>query len=269
MNFKTVNLKTMITLIIIIAGAAGLSGLVKADPVKKGLEIAKLVDKHDQGWKNSIASVEMVLRNKRGQESKRKMKIKTLEVSGDGDKSLTIFKSPRDIKGTAFLSFTHPTTADDQWLYLPALKRVKRISSHNKSGPFMGSEFAYEDISSQEVEKYTYKFIRDEKVAGFPGHVIERYPVDKNSGYTKQIVWLDTKDYKVHKIEFYDRKGAKLKTLMMENYKKYLTDTWRPLKMSVVNHLNGKSTDLIWKEYKFNNSISERDFDKNALKRVR
>lgn len=266
------NVKGATLSIIVVAAAIGLSGVVKADEASqkiKGLEIAKLIDSHNEGWLNQVANVEMVLKNKQGQESKRSMKIKSLEVKNDGDKSLTIFKSPRDVKGTAFLSFTHPNDSDDQWLYLPALKRVKRISSHNKSGPFMGSEFAYEDISSQEVEKYTYKYIKDEKVAGFPGHVIERYPVDENSGYTKQVVWVDSKEYRVHKVDFYDRKSTKLKTLQNLGYKKYLKNTWRPDLMTMTNLQNGKSTDLKWSAYKFNSSISKRDFDKNALKRVR
>jgi len=241
----------------------------KMDPSKRGLKLAKLIDKHDRGWNNQIADVVMILKNKQGQQSVRKIVIKTLEVKGDGDKSLTIFKSPKDVKGTAFLSFTHPTTSDDQWLYLPALKRVKRISSHNKSGPFMGSEFAFEDISSQEVEKYTYKFVKKTMVAGLPGYLFERYPVDKNSGYTKQNVWVDRKKYKIHKIEFFDRKGSKLKTLEFKKYNEYMKGIWRASLMSMVNHQTGKSTDLEWSSYKFNSSLSERDFDKNALKRAR
>ncbi len=80
----------------------------------------------------------MVLRNKQGEESVREIRIKNLEMENDGDKSLTVFDKPRDVKGTAFLSFSHPVGADDQWLYLPALKRVKRIASRNKSGPLWG-----------------------------------------------------------------------------------------------------------------------------------
>ena len=111
---------------------------------------------------------------------------KTLEVLEDGDKSIFIFEHPRDVSGTAVLTFTHKHGPDDQWLYLPALKRVKRISSDNKSGSFVGSEFAYEDLSSQEVEKYTYKWIQDapcpgkEEITCFNS---EDYPVDKSSGY--------------------------------------------------------------------------------------
>ena len=97
----------------------------------------------------------MVLKNRHGDESERDLRIRILEVEGDGDKSLSIFDSPGDVKGTAFLTFTHKFADNDQWLYLPALKRVKRISSGNRSGSFMGSEFAYEDISSEETEKFS------------------------------------------------------------------------------------------------------------------
>jgi len=94
----------------------------------------------------------MTLRNRAGKESLRNVRIKNLEVDGDGDKSLSIFDEPADVKGTTSLTWSHSDKPDDQWLYLPALKRVKRISSKNKSGPFMGSEFAFEDIGSQEVD---------------------------------------------------------------------------------------------------------------------
>ena len=142
------------------------------------------------------------------------MKNKTLEGTTDGDKSLIIFEKPRDVKGTATLTFTHKEGSDDQWLYLPAIKRVKRISSNNKSGPFMGSEFAYEDLSSQEVEKYNYKHLRDETFDGKDCYVVERIPMDKYSGYTKQVAWIDKAEYRALKIDFYDRKKSLLKTLL-------------------------------------------------------
>lgn len=242
-------------------------------PEDKGLEIAKKIDSSDSGWVNQVSDAEMILKNQFGQKSTREMKIKTLEdtdKSDDlGDKSLTTFRTPKDVKGTSFLSFSRNNGADDQWLYIPALRRVKQIASDNKSGPFMGSEFAFEDISAQDVEKYTYKFIKDETVEGLPGFVIERYPVDKNSGYTKQVVWVDGKEYRIHKIDFYDRKGEKLKTLIYKNYKVYAGNTWRASQMVMTNHQNGKVTELNWKTFKFKVSINERDFDKNALKRLK
>lgn len=240
-----------------------------ASPEERGLEIAKEMDARDTGWGDSKADMVMILRNKHGQESKRKIRIRTLEVEGDGDKSMSMFDSPRDVKGTAFLSFTHALKPDDQWLYLPALKRVKRISSSNKSGKFMGSEFAYEDLTSQEVAKYKYKYLRDEDVDGRKTMVMERYPQYKHSGYTRQVVWVDAEMWQPLKLVFYDRKNALLKTLTMSEYNKYLEKYWRPNFMAMVNHQTGKSTDLKWSDYAFDSGLKDRDFDRNALKRAR
>jgi outer membrane lipoprotein-sorting protein len=234
-----------------------------------GLAIIKEADLRDTGWVSQTAEMTMLLRNRQGQESSRALSIKTLEIEGDGDKSLTVFDSPRDIKGTAFLSFTHALTPDDQWLYLPALKRVKRIASANKSGPFMGSEFAYEDLTSQEVEKYTYKWLRDDVLDGREAFVIEAYPAYPNSGYTRQIIWLDKIMYQAVKIEYFDRKNAPLKTLTAGDFKQYLDRYWRPSTISMENHQTGKSTVLTWREYRFKTGLQDRDFDRNALKRTR
>lgn len=236
---------------------------------EKGLAIATEADRRDEGFHDLKATMTMLLRNRRGEESLREMRSSTLEVEGDGDKTLIVFDQPRDVKGTALLSFTHKTRPDDQWLYLPALKRVKRISSKNKSGPFMGSEFAYEDISSQEIEKYTYRYVRDDKLGSQPMYVIERDPVDENSGYTRQLVWIDKQEYRPFKVDYYDRKNKLLKTLEYRGYKQYLNKFWRPDAMFMSNHQTGKSTLLSWLDYQFQVGLTDKDFTKNALKRAR
>ena len=238
-------------------------------PEERGLEIAKAAEQADIGFLSSIVNLKMVLKNKNGQTSERNLTTKTLELNEDGDKSLIVFDSPKDVKGTATLTFTHKIGADDQWLFLPSIQRVKRISSNNKSGPFVGSEFAYEDLSSQEVEKYTYKYLGDEEFAGLDCYMVERDPVDPKSGYKRQIVWFDKEHYRVQKIDFYDRKDSKMKTLTYVGYKKYLDKYWRSDKMMMVNHQTGKSTDLVWKEYKFGNGFVDRDFNESTLKRTR
>ena len=252
------------------AALLGSSALLYAESAEeKGLAISTESKNRDAGWKDMQAEMKMVLRNRQGQESVREIKLKSLEMENDGDKSLSVFYKPRDVKGTAFLSFSHPVGADDQWLYLPALKRVKRISSRNKSGPFMGSEFAYEDLSSFEIEKYTYKYLKDETIEGHDCFVVEQYPVDKNSGYTRRVVWLDKKEYRVIKVDFFDRKNSPLKTLTYHEYKPYLEKHWRADTMKMVNHQSGKSTDLHWIGYRFQTGLSEKDFNKNTLKRAR
>lgn len=236
---------------------------------EKGLAIAKETKKRTQGYKDYSNKSVMTLKDRNGNTSKRFMRSKNLEVDNDGDKILIIFDEPKDVKGTALLTFTHRTEDDDQWLYLPALKRVKRISSSNKSGPFMGSEFAYEDITSEEVEKYTYKYIRDEKFDDKDCFVIDRYPVDKRSGYNKQTVWIDKETYNPLQTHYFDKKDQLLKVLLLKGYKLYLEKFWQPSTLHMVNKINGKESFLELSGYEFRSGLSERDFDKNALKRAR
>jgi len=234
----------------------------------KGLEIAVASDKRDSGWGSLRAQMEMILENRAGKTSTRKIESRQLEVAGDGDKSLSLFKEPRDVSGTAMLTFSHGLNPDDQWLYLPALKRVKRISSKNQSGPFMGSEFAFEDLGSQEVEKYSYKYLRDEACGeGLQCFVSERYPEYENSGYSRQITWIDKTEYRPLKIEFYDRKNSLLKTLDFSGYQEY-NGYWRADLFLMENHQNGKKTILNCHDYDFGVGLNERDFNQNALKRL-
>ncbi len=235
---------------------------------ERGLEIAQAAKLYDKGFVDFTANMTMTLKNRAGATSTRFIRMRTLEVDGDGDKSLSIFDEPPDVKGTAMLTYSHGLEPDDQWLYLPALKRVKRISSRNKSGPFMGSTYAFEDLGSQAVEKYTYRHLRDESCGEWNCYVVERFPAYKHSGYTRQIAWIDTEGYRMVKSEFYDRKKALLKTMTASNFQQFLGHYWRPGRMDMVNHQNGKSTLLEWTDYKFQTGLGERDFRSQTLKRI-
>jgi len=237
---------------------------------EKGLTIAREADRRAQGFGDFEATMKMVLSSRRGDRSERDLRVRTLEgKEGEGDKSLTIFDSPADVRGTALLTWSHPTRDDDQWLYLPALKRVKTIASRNQSGSFMGSEFAFEDMRAQEVEKYRYKYLRDEPCGELTCFVYERYPQDQYSGYTRQVVWMDQAEYRVHKIDYFDRKQSHLKTLTVSGHSLHLERFWQPGKMEMVNHQTGKSTELLWSDYRFNTGLSEADFTRNSLMRAR
>jgi len=240
-----------------------------ASPEESGLKIAKEAYDRDKGFGNFTANQTMVLRNKRGQESRRQLRIKVLEVEGTGNKSLFVFDRPRNVKGTAFLIHSHREKADDQWLYLPALKRVKRISSSKQSGSFMGSEFSYEDMGAVEVGKYTHRFVREEGCGKLRCFVLERVPKNKDSVYSRQLVWLDREELRNVQIQYFDRRNTHLKTMTVEGYKKYLDRFWRADTISMTNHLTGKSTVLSWKDYAFGTDLDLGDFTQTALKRAR
>jgi uncharacterized protein len=249
-------------------GETPVRGETEAD--RNGFEIAARADRTDRGFLNSEVELEMILRNATGKESRRTLKIATLEIPDEsvGDKSLVIFDSPSDIKGTALLSHANILDPDDQWLFLPALKRVKRISSANKSGPFVGSEFAFEDFTALELNKYDYRYLREEDIDGLKTDVVERTPRYENSGYTRQISWVDQDVYQVRKVEFYDRRGDLLKTLTLNDYRNY-DGVWRSQLMQMVNHQTGKSTDFVYGDYAFDTGLEENDFVKGRLTRLR
>lgn len=238
-------------------------------PEEKGYAIQAEVNRRDNGFVDSMHEAYMTLRNAQGEESTRLFMVKTLEVEGDGDKEIGVFQSPADVRGTAVLTHSHGLEPDDQWLYLPSLKRVKRISTVNKSGPFVGSEFAFEDIASWELEKYTYKYLRDEMLGEYDTFVVENTPAYEYSGYTRQVEWIDKTIYQPRRIDFYDRKNELLKTLTFSDYELHIDRFWKAGKLVMTNHQNGKSTELLRKNYKFRNGFSDRDFSVDALRNIR
>jgi hypothetical protein len=239
-------------------------------PEEKGLRIAIEADKQDEGYHSYTALGRMVLRDKQGVESVREFHFRALEVPDDGSKTLLTFDLPRDIRRTALLTVTHKAADNDQWVFLPALNRVKRISSSNRSGAFFGSEFAYEDFSHQQPEKYSYQWLRDEPCPGFEElvcYVNERYPADKRSGYSRHVAWLDQSHYRIFKIDYYDRKNSLLKTLEVSDYDQYEDRHWRASALLMTNHKTGKSTLMTWSDYVFGVNLRDDQFSKRALER--
>jgi len=273
-GFAGLLLLAVLTLALIASLATAATDLTpvrgETDSERLGFEVAARADRSDRGFRDSEVKLKMVLRNAAGRESRRNLKITTLEIPDEslGDKSLVVFETPNDIKGTALLSHAQILDPDDQWLFLPALKRVKRISSANKSGPFVGSEFAFEDFTALELNKYDYTWLRDEQYEGMAVDVVERTPRYENSGYTRQVSWVDRDVYQVRKVEFYDRRGDLLKTLTLADYREY-DGVWRSHRMKMVNHQTGKSTDLIYSDYRFNVGLNDSNFVKGRLARLR
>lgn len=234
------------------------------------IEIAAKVKDASSGYESSRSLMEMVLIDQAKNRSIRLIHSIALENALDdaksGDKFLMEFKTPTDVKGTKFLSHEKIISNNNQWLYLPALKRIKRIVSKNKGGSFMGSEFSYEDISSREPSKYTYsKELGEVVLDGIDTYRYERYSKDKNSGYSKQVLWVDKKRYVVLKVEYFDKKKELLKTSKYAEYKK-TKDTYRVSSIVMQNHQNLKSTTLKYLEDEIHLNLDEKLFSKRYLK---
>ena len=245
------------------------SELTAGSAEEAGLRLATQARERQAGYGNFTASLNMTLRNKNGKESKRELRLKVIETDGDGDRTLFVFDRPSDVKGTAFLVHSHKDKPDRQWLYLPALKRVKTISSSNQSGSFMGSEFSYEDMGAVEVEKFDHRYLGDEPCGEFQCYALERVPKSKDSGYSRQEVLIDKQELRTIEVRFFDRRKSHLKTMVAEDHEIYLDKFWRSKIQTMTNNLTGKATVLQWENFEFQTDIDERDFTKTALKRVR
>lgn len=246
-----------------------LSPLVFAETAEqKGERIAREMEKQNEGFVGESSKMEMVLIDAYGAKTVRIMDGKTKEVAGDGDKSLSVFLNPQDVKGTKMLTHSHKSDDDDQWLYLPSLRRVKRISSSSKSASFMGSEFSYEDLGSQEVEKYNYKFLNEETQGKDKIWVLERVP-KKDSGYSKMKLWISQTYFNPVKIEYYDRKGELLKTAEFKDFKVYTVKGKKLYRASIIDMKNvqtKKESVITWSDRKLGVAFSDKDFSQERLK---
>jgi hypothetical protein len=242
-----------------------LPAVVRAEsPEAKGLRLAREADGANNGFRTEKSTLTMELINAHGETTSRKMVLEIVEVDGDGDRSKSTFEWPADVKGSKMLTWTHKRGDDDQWLFLPEIKRVKRISSNNKSGSFMGSEFAYEDLNSQEVEKFTYRWLAEVKEQGRDCHQIERVPVDKNSGYKRQVLWMDKEYHQPIRIDYYDRKNELLKTAMFSKHTKH-GKLWRIGRIEVANVQTRKKSILTWEHRQVGTALDPATFESASL----
>jgi len=253
----------LLSLTLISANAAA-----AADKKNMGLELSRAAEARNRGWKDYTVSLNMTLKTEKGEETKRSMRMKFLEEPGEGEKQIVVFDRPADVKGTALLSNSYNKKEDEQWLYLPAAKRVKRISSSSRSGSFMGSEFCYEDMGNRSVEKYEYTYLRKEKCGAEECALIERRPREEDSVYSKQLVWMDS-EYRIVRVDYFDRKQALYKRLTLKNFQKHIEKIWRPGTLSMENLQNKRSTEINFENFKFRTGLKKSDFNSDSLTSVR
>ncbi len=235
------------------------ASLLPATPYLSGEEIEIKQDQMQTGYIGETRTMTLTLGNAQGEESVRKVAFEGYEGDGRKDKTVLRFTYPADLKGTSLLTYEQGDKDDDQWLYLPSIKRVKRIASSNQSGSFMGSEFAYEDLVARQIDKFTSRYLGEEEVDGKDCYVIESIPKNKNSGYSKVVRWRIKSNLQELKTDYYDRKGELLKQRKMEGYQKY-DGFWRVKKIFVKNVQTNKYSILTFDEVKVKLNLPEHKF---------
>lgn len=257
----------MITAVIVTALT---TAAIAQTPEERGFAIAERNDLSDAGFGSSSVELTMTLADPSGRTTTRELRIDTLEKEGEGngDRTVTVFYSPRDVEGTALLTHSRVIESDDQWLFLPALNRTRRISSANKSGPFVGSEFAFEDIAGAELGKYEYAYLETREVDGMEMDVVECIPAYERSGYSSINCFFDTEVFQARRFEFFDQGGQHLKTLVLDDYREYEGGYWRAHRQTMTNHITGKETILEFGGYEFGVDLDARDFEPEALERL-
>jgi outer membrane lipoprotein-sorting protein len=182
-----------------------------------GREIVKKAYNRPEG-DDQVSNLKMTLINSRGDTRVRDIK-QYMKDMDNVEKSIMFFTSPADVAGTSFMNWTYDDDrSDDQWIYLPALRKVKRISSESKSDYFMGSDFTYDDLGDRKLDEDKHKLLREEEIDGKSCFVVESVPIDPDYMYSKTVTWIEKDTYIGVKKEFYDEDGDHLKTLTVKDY---------------------------------------------------
>lgn len=252
-------------------GLSLLTGSLLADDAK-ARAIMEKVDARDDG-KTIEQDMLMILMDKNNHKRVRDIKSYGKDFGVD-EHQILFFKSPADVKNTAFLTYDYDDANkdDDQWLYLPALKKVKRIPSADKSGSFMGSDFSYYDMTDRDLEDYDFKFLKDTKVRGHDAWMIESTPrkkkTIKESGYTKTVAIVRKDNYVLVRAINYMKNGKKkyldVKKIHKQNGIWVVDDmTMTTKKGKAMTH----KTELKFKNIKVNKALNDDLFSTRRLEK--
>jgi hypothetical protein len=212
-----------------------LPGAALAEP-PTGRQIMEWVDDRDDG-DNSVSDMEMILTDKRGNERVRKIRSYSKD-KGEDTQGIMFFLSPADVKNTGFLTYDYddPDKDDDQWLFLPALKKTKRIASGDKSGSFMGSDFTYSDMTSPVLDRYQYTLMKETEIDGVKVWQVEAIPNEKaidETGYTKSVMFIRQDNHVMVRAVNWVKKGKRLKYFEVKKLEQ-IDGIWTPTEMTMV-----------------------------------
>ena len=216
-------------------------------------------------------NVEIILQNSRGKTQKRTLIWKTVTMPSGDKKTLVFFEFPKFIKGTSLLTVENSKADDERWLYLPSIKKTRRISGSEKSDNFFGTDFSYEDLVSENILDNDYQFKKDDNCDKSCFTIVATPSTEKHrteSGYSKRELTVDSTTYSILSVDFYDKSGRKSKTYKAESFQTVNDDgATRPFKTTMTDLINDHMTIMNFSEYTINNGIDESQISLRALRR--
>ncbi|MFT4824580.1 MAG: putative RND superfamily exporter protein [Halioglobus sp.] len=244
-----------------------------ADELPEGRWVVEQINRVDDG-SHVTRKLSMTMIDRRGKERKRET-IGYRKYFGDEKRTVLFYLSPRNVKDTGFLTYDYPDVQldDDQWLYLPALRKARRISASDRGDYFLGTDFTYEDIKKEgkiELSDYHFKTLKNELVDGRETLKVEAIPVDdataKELGYGKVHSWVDRSNWQVVKAQYWDVMLNELKTTTISDIRK-IDGIWTRHRMEVRNHKTGHHTEFVFSDVDYQTPVVDSSFTRRALER--
>lgn len=236
-----------------------------------GDEIVQRVNTRDEGEAVSRTLV-MELINSRG--NKRVRETRTFRKNAGAERRTVIFYlGPKNVKGTAFLTFDHPSQEDYQWLYLPALQKTRRISAANRGDYFLGTDFTYEDVKLDTKISgvdYAWKTVGEELVDDHPCYVLEGIPVNdhvaKELGYSRLLTWIDRDIWIARRVEYWDVQGNPLKQILLQDIRQ-VQGIWTVHQLAAHNYKTDHRTVFLFRDVDYKGRVDDDLFTERALRR--
>ncbi|MCF7929073.1 MAG: outer membrane lipoprotein-sorting protein [Spirochaetales bacterium] len=241
-----------------------IAGVAAALPAINGREVIENVEDKPSG-DTMHSLVQMTLIDSSGSEKQRLIENWSKE-SQEGNKSIIVFHKPASVENTRFLTVENPGRDDDQWIYLPALGRVRRIAASEGDSSFMGTDFTYDDMQSRDVEESTYTLLREERAQGRDCYVVESVPKESSdSQYSRQVAWVAKEIWVPVRVDFYDKQGELFKRMTVSRIER-VQGFWTPINTTMKNLQTGHSTKLDIQRLEYNEELQDGLFTVNFLK---
>jgi uncharacterized protein len=238
-----------------------------------GAEIARQIDARDEG-SQQVRRIHMTMSDADNSTRERET-ISYRKIDAGTKKTLIYYQKPANFRGTAFLTFDYvqPTKDDDQWLYLPAFGKIRRISSANRGDAFLGTDFSYEDIKKEtkfSLEDYRFSVLEQQQQEGGTLYLIEAIPISEQVanelGISRIRSWVDAQIWMPLTVDQWDLNGQHFKTIEMKDIQS-IQGIWTPLSIESHNHLTQHHTQFRFSEIDYQQEIDEQLFSQNTLRR--